>query len=162
MKADFQRLRQTLADAQLTESVERAHDIDEAWGRWSDLVMDAVNECVPRAKLKNTKSRPWIEREARHLHNQKRSSWRKAKKLDKPDDWARFRKLRNDLQSLFSKKYNSYLHSLSGLVKSNSKGLCLFFRTKTKSSSMPNCVKHHDTVVTDPADMASKFNDYFF
>ena len=161
-RADFIKLRSLVSDLPLCEGVSKAGSIDEAWQLWSESVKQAIDECVPQVKVKSSSGPPWLDGETRHLHNQKMTAWRRAKKSDKADHWARFRELRNKLSSLISRKHQDFINSLAEQVRTNTKRFWSYFRSKTKSRAMPNCLKKGDIVITDSAEMASEFNDYFY
>ena len=158
--ADFEQLRSHLNVLPLCEVVSNSTDVDNALSNWADLVNGAVNQVVPKVTIKNSNSPPWVDSEVRHLNNKKKTAWRKAKHSDLPNDWAKFRRLRNEVQSCMSHKYNSYLDSLSEGLDTNSKRLWSFIRSKTKTRTVPG-LTHDDKVVSDPGEKARAFNQYF-
>ena len=124
------------------------------------MVNKAISQCVPKVVIKNSTAPAWIDRDVRHLNNKKKTAWRKAKNSDLPADWAKYRKLRNETQSVMSVKYSAYLDSLTNNLGTNTKRLWSFIRSKTKTRSVPGIV-HGGAVETEPEGKAQIFNEYF-
>ncbi len=161
-QADFARLRAMLSNLSLAEVLNICNDPDHAWQTWSEAVTECIDCCVPKTTVKNSNAPPWIDKEIRHLQNVKRTAWRKAKIHDSPTHWAKFRRLRNELQSNMSQKYNVFLDSLAVDADNNTKRLWSFIRTKTKSSSVPKNMTHGSLTETESGAKAKLFNDYFY
>lgn len=63
--------------------------IDDDWKIWKDLVVGAVDLHVPKSKIRDIYSPPWIEGKVINLLH------RKAKKTSSCVIWENFRKIRS-------------------------------------------------------------------
>ena len=125
--ADFNKLRSILKEYSETTQISECDSIDTAWQMWSSHLRDAIDECVPKVKLKNASASPWIDGETRHLRNQKMSAWKKAKNTNTDSHWAKFRELRNTLKKVMSEKYDKFVTDMASTLRDNSKRVWPFF-----------------------------------
>ncbi|XP_066270906.1 uncharacterized protein [Branchiostoma lanceolatum] len=161
-RADWDGLRAHLDQTQLPLVIEQHQDVDPAWQSWHSTVSTAVDKFVPCRQLKDSTVPPWIDSDVRQLQNRKSTAWRKAKRTNSSSHWAKFRKLRNKLKNLLSKKYNTYLSSPSSTLKESPKQFWAFVRAKSKSKTLPPVVQLDSTIAQSPMEKSSLFNDYFY
>ena len=100
-RANFNGLRNTLRkvpfDGMLTNDSR-----DEDWKIWKNLFLGAVDFHVPKSKIRDINSPPWIDGKVVNLHNRKDSTSRKSKKTGSSVIWETFRKLRSEAKKLIS------------------------------------------------------------
>ena len=75
--------------------------------------------------------------------------------------WNKFKYLRNKLKLMLRDKRNSFMSDLALSLKNNSKRFWTFCRLNTNSRQIPAVVSDGQNDVTDAADKAKMFNDYF-
>lgn len=63
---------------------------------------------------------------------------------------------------MLSDKFNDYIDSFGATVVNNPKRCWSFFRSKTKSKSLPKVINWKEASATSPKDKASLFNNYFY
>ncbi|ELT96548.1 hypothetical protein CAPTEDRAFT_203771 [Capitella teleta] len=51
------------------------------WDIWSGAVSHLLEQYVPKVTINTTSDSPWIDGEARHAINRKRTAWRRVKRL---------------------------------------------------------------------------------
>ena len=161
--ADFDVIRSELSELCLADTVSSYNDVEDAWSYWSQSVMHVVESHVPKVTVPDSTLPPWVTSEARHLQNLKHTAWKKAKRTNKPQHWAKFRKLRNKLKNLLTQNHAQFLTDLGRDCTGNPKRFWSYFRMKSKSKTLPETVKNADsTGATLPEDKAKLFNDYFY
>jgi hypothetical protein len=111
-KANISGLQAELCSSQLLDMVNSKSDVNEAWHLWLNTVTDAVDKHVPKVIIHNSAQPPWFDKEVRHVINQKKTAWRRARKKNSMKQWAKFRALRNKLKQLLRKKYQYFIMSL--------------------------------------------------
>ena len=75
--------------------------------------------------------------------------------------WNTFKYLRNKLKLMLRDKRNSFMSDLALSLKNNAKRFWTFCRLNTNSRQIPAVVSDGQNDVTDAADKAKMFNDYF-
>ena len=99
--------------------------------------------------------------EVRHMHNCKHTAWAAAKRTNNVQMWNKFKYLRNKLKLMLRDKRNSFMSDLALSLKNNAKRFWTFCRLNTNSCQIPAVVSDGQNDVTDAADKAKMFNDYF-
>jgi hypothetical protein len=159
---DIDTVRNKLNNADLCSIVNNSANINEIWDSWLETVTSIINECVPKVKLNNTHEVAWFDQEVRHMRNKKNTAWRRAKRLNKPKDWKKFRKLRNSLINMLKTKYRKFINELGLSLKENPKQFWSYIKSKTGTGSVPTVVNWESKVADDPDSQASLFNEYFY
>ena len=72
--------------------------IDVDWKIWKDLFSGAVDFRVPKSKIRDINSQPWIDEKVVNLQHRKDSTSGIAKKTGSSVIWETFRKLRSEAQ----------------------------------------------------------------
>jgi len=160
-RGDYVRLRVTLESLGLCDIVNEGNNVNDVWENWSSAVTHAIEECVPRVKLKDHKAPQWIDSEVRNIQNKKRTAWRKAKRTNSENAWSKFRSLRNRAKKLLNDKYRSFMAGLSVTFATNAKKFWSLFRSKTKCKAIPSVVVYGIQSAEDSKQKASLFNTYF-
>ena len=162
-QADFSALRSLITNSNrsLNTSLNHSTHMNEAWSIWSSTVTEHINQCIPRVPVKNSSKHPWMDGEVRHMHNCKHTAWAAAKRTNNVQMWNKFKYLRNKLKLMLRDKRNSFMSDLALSLKNNAKRFWTFCRLNTNSRQIPAVVSDGQNDVTDAADKAKMFNDYF-
>ena len=158
-RADIDQLNVLLSQVSL--DVDNCDEIDNLWSECNEQVMSAIEQCVPKFTVKSSRDPPWFDAECRKLTKQKRILWKKAKKRNTEHLWQRYRVLRNHVKAVLKLKYDSYITSLGDLCIENPKRFWSFFRSKTRSHSIPVEITDGNSKCSNAKEKATLFNNYF-
>ena len=153
--ANFDKIRAELICVDFSE-VCNAIDVNSSWSNFTHIFVSILDRNIPKVKVKDSTSPAWIDSEVRHLQKKKYTAWKRAKKSDSANHWAKFRKLRNRLKNLISRKYDDYIAGFSSTLSDNPKRFWSFYR------SLPQFVSHNGMSASTPSKKATLFNNYFF
>ena len=79
----------------------------------SNTILSAAEATIPNKLVTIRKQdHAWLTNEIRKLIRKKNRIYNKAKRLNKPADWNKFRKIRNDVTSLVRKARDAYQDKL--------------------------------------------------
>lgn len=159
-KADWHGLRRALGQANLENTVNDT--VDQACETWTKTVIDIISRYVPKIRIRDINTPPWIDGEVIHMSNKKQTTWRRAKRTNSTESWTKYRRLRNDLRNLVHAKYNQYIKKLSDNMSSNPKRFWGLLKAKTRNRHIPDTIKHRDTCASTPVDKANAFNRCFY
>ena len=121
-----------------------------------------IERHVPKVLIRNKNNYPkWFDRDVLHLRKKKNTSRRNARSKNTPAAWAKFRKIRNQLQALVRQKHSQFINNLGHSVNANPKRFWSFVKSKNKSASTPHQINWEGTSSDTPAGKASLFNMYF-
>ena len=81
----------------------------------------AVNEFIPRKKVKDKLTPPWIDSEVKTLCRKKDKASRKALLNKNSDHIDKFKSLRRDVKKLIRNEYTDYLSHLADSVEKDPK-----------------------------------------
>lgn len=160
-RANIEQLQHIVAYSGVLESMLNCTNVDSMYDNWQDTVTLAIDTCVPKVQIRNSRDPPWFDSEARHIVNRKHTAWRRAKSQNTEATWSRYRRIRNETRILLKAKHNSYIASLDQICKDNPKRFWSFFRSKTKSHALPTVLMDGDRELTSPLEKANLFNEYF-
>lgn len=162
-RANFDELSFLLGhNSHMINAIISADNVNDMWLSWSTALFDAIDLHVPKVTVSvSARGPPWFDGEARHLVNKKRTSWQSAKTRNTPAAWANFRVIRNQTTALLRAKHDEFLNSLSVTCMHNPKRFWSYFKSKTKSHSIPANVCHGDVECSAPKEKAELFNTYF-
>ena len=149
--ANFDKIRAELNCVDLSE-VYNAIDVNSSWSNFTHIFVSILDRNIPKVKVKDSTSPAWIDSEVRHLQKKKYTAWKRAKKSDSANHWAKFRKLRNRLKNLISHKYDDYTAGFSSTLSDNPKRFWSFYRSKTRTKSLPQFVSHNGMSSSTPSE----------
>ena len=115
-----------------------------------------------KARVRDSNTPSWIDKEVRHLLKRKESARRAAKKHNSAFYLEKFRISRKESKALINRKLKEYHTSLGDSLKVNPKGFWSYFRHKTKSNSIPANVTYGGRQISSGVEMAEAFNNYFY
>ena len=88
-------------------------NIDKSLSNWCDLFLSAVDNHIPKYRVKNTHDHPWIDKELLHVIKKKNIQRRKLKKSQSLVDAEKYKSLRRNTKQLISKKKKAYNKKLT-------------------------------------------------
>ncbi len=165
-------LKASLANACLSSCIldDNKH-IDNDWVSWKESFFSRVNQFVPKRKLKDRNSPPWINANIRHLLNKKDTIRRKLKINSSPRLIQSYHDLRAQIKQLIQESRSAYFDKVGSEVYTNNpRKFRSLIKTFTKSSNLtvPTTVSLHandpdkPTVTADkPQVIADLFNAHF-
>ena len=125
-------------------------------------ISDAIDNHVPKARNRDHNEPPWLDSEARHLVNKKRTLWREVKKKNTEYLWGQFRVLHNRIKTVMHEKHERYNRNLGNTCVNNPKRFWSYFRSVAKSKSLSNLLTDGTNYEChEPREKASLSNDYF-
>ena len=161
-KANFDQIRSELSHTNFA-NVCSAGTVDMAWLSFKEIFTFVLDKYIPKIKIKDSSTPGWIDSEVRHLQNKKYTAWKRAKRTDSEHHWSRFKKLRNRLKNLITAKYDQYIDGFGATLVDNPKRFWSFFRSKTRSKSLPQVISDDNGVAaSSPKEKATLFNNYFY
>lgn len=161
-KADWDGLRTALRAANLQELINtRIDNVSLACSTWTSKVIEIAKLFIPKIRLKNPNSPPWIDGEILLLSRKKERLRRKALQSNNPNTWAAYRRARNKLRSLVNKKYDHYVYESFSGNSENMKRFWGLVRSKCKNKTTPPRVSYNDRTESTPLGKAKLFNSFF-
>ena len=121
-KADMDELKKTLSYIPWHVAM-LDDDINMNVIKWEDLFWAAVNEFVPRKRVRDMQTPPWIDSEVKALCRKKDKASRRALKTKNQDHIDYFKSLRRKVKKLIHIKYTDYLNNLADSVEKEPKKL---------------------------------------
>jgi hypothetical protein len=162
-KANWEGLRKAILNANLLEIIQQHRDnISTACQKWTDAVLKLCELFIPRIKLKNIGSPPWIDHEIIGLSKKKETSRRKAIRVNTPEAWARYRRYRNDLRTMVNRKHNAYIRDSYSEISTNPKRFWSMVRSKYKSRTISAQLKFEGKTENSSSGKATLLNKYFY
>ena len=138
-------------------------NIDLVWSAWSDLLLSAVDECIPKHQVKRSTKAPWISCNLIKLCRKKKLLYKRAKKSGKESDWVDYCKFNNQLKKECNSARWRYINNLTEELKSNTspKPFWNYVKSKRKGSSDLVSLKVNDEFLNDDISIANSMNHYF-
>ena len=133
-------------------------NIDTAWDMWKQKFMSIMEECIPKATIKQRRNLPWMNRCIKAKIMKRNNIYRKARSTNDPTLWSRYTSLRNEVVQLLRQSKKGHLKKMSKL------GSKQFWKTikflgKT-SSQIPN-LKTDSKEASTTADKVSMLSEVF-
>ena len=161
--ADFENLKlQIMQSSAISNSVSSNSGVDACWSNWKYALLDIIDANILKARVRNSNTPPWFDKEVRHLLTRKESARRAAKKHNGAFYLEKFRILRKESKALINRKFKEYYTSLGDSLKVNPKHFWGYFCLETKSNSIPANVTYGGRQISSGVEMAEAFNKYFY
>ena len=87
-------------------------DIEASLSNWCDLFVSAVNDHVPKRRVRNVRDHPWLDLELMKLIKKKSKQRIRGRKSKTPDDLQKFNDLRRETKKLMKRKKKDYANKL--------------------------------------------------
>ena len=84
---------------------------------WKSALSDIIDANIPKARVRDSNTPPWIDKEVRHLLKRKESARCPAKKHNSAFYLEKFRILRKESKALINRKLKEYHTSLGDSLK---------------------------------------------
>ena len=134
-------------------------NIDKSLSNWCDLFLSAVDNHIPKYRVKNTHDHPWIVKELLHVIKKKNIQRRKLKKSQSLVDAEKYKSLRRNTKQLISKKKKAY--NKKSLLE-NPKCFWSAVKSITKTRQNVNFLRTDGSSFTsDRFSMANALNKFF-
>ena len=166
-QGDFDEYRRLLS---LTdwESIFSIDEIDKITTDISNTILSAADATIPNKLVTIRKQDPaWLTNEIRKLIRKKNRIHNKAKRLNKPADWNKFRKIRIDVTSLVRKARDAYQDKLVSRLSDDHPSTRTWWKTCNQISGLkpshygiPPLLKNNKLIFND-LDKANEFNNFF-
>ena len=96
--ADFENLKlQIMRSSAISNSV-------SCWSNWKSALLDITDANIPKHRIRDSNTPPWIDNEVRHLLKRKESARPAAKKHNSAFYLEKFRILRKESKALINRK----------------------------------------------------------
>ena len=133
----------------------------------SNTILSAAEATIPNKLVTIRKQdHAWLTNEIRKLIRKKNRIHNKAKRLNKPADWNKFRKIRNDVTSLVRKARDAYQDKLVSKLSGDHPSTRTWWKTCNQISGLkpshygiPTLLKNNNLIFND-LDKANEFNNF--
>jgi hypothetical protein len=142
-------------------NLQEGADVDDQWFAMKRSIIKSLNNHIPKVKVKNNKSPPWIDAEVVEASRNKKKALKKAHRTNKDEDWAIYKNHRNRMKNLTNRKYNEYISTVSDNIGNTPKKFWNLLSSRSKSRRSPDRINDGNREITDPVDKACAFNKYF-
>ena len=163
-KANWVRLNNSLRQVNW-RAVLDSSDPHTAWPRFKAILSNLCDSCIPKKTIKSRFQPPWFDSRADKIRD-KKELWRKRAK-DATNETERkacdekFRSFRREFKKTMNEnlRLNVEDESDPALI---SKKFWSHVKSKSKSTRIPETVRHGDRFRSNLADQANLFNNYFY
>lgn len=158
--ADFESLRDhLLSNAKAINNAET----DNALQTWKNDFFKAVNNFVPRRKVRHSQRAPWIDCDLAYAIKKKKTFWKnKVRRSKDPSVFEEFKKMRQRIKNWIRASRKAYLTRIASEIHSNAKPFWSFFKLKSSRRSYPDTMLLDDnTEVTSDLEKAKAFSEHF-
>ena len=108
-------------DMDTIELVENS--IEESWSRWKEAFVSIMNRCIPKVSLSERKNLPWLTKVIINKIKKRNYFYKKSKSHGRPEDFERYKSLRNNVVSMLHQSKARFFESLDpNLVRVNHSG----------------------------------------
>ena len=135
--------------------------VDILWERFK-LICNACLDLIP-SKVSSTRfNQPWITRNIKSLSRRKQRFYNRAKALNTPEAWVKYKELKRLIQHQCRKAYNHFIANLTDANKSgNSKKFWSFIKSKRKDQCEIPPLVYNGVTHTDDLTKANILNNQF-
>ena len=161
-KANWDGLKSDIINSDLNSFIDDCDCINLSCSHWTDTLTRLIGHHIPKIKIKNSNTPPWIDGDVLDLSKRKETARRRATKIDSEQSWTKYNKLRNKLKSLVKSKYLNYIKEISDQASNNSKRFWGVIKSKTKSRFIPETISYNGEQSSSPTKKANLFNQFFF
>jgi len=158
-RANFTSIKEDLQNSKGYPNV--TDDVETSWSKIKNTISTTTNKFIPKLKIKNKLNPAWIDDEVIHSSHQKKRALNKYKRTNKPEDHNKFKRLRNNLKNLVTRKYKEYINSITDTLGQNPKRFWTLLKDRSKSKSSPDIITHEGQDITEPNAKSTIFNTYF-
>ena len=134
---------------------------DIAWLRFKDTLNYYLDLYIPKITMGINSKPPWFDVDCYQKCREKERLLKKYKRTKTMHDELKFVKCRREFKSMIRSKMrdNLFQNSDSNAI---TKQFWSYVKSKSKSSRIPEIVKHNNVISSDNVTKANMFNKYFF
>jgi hypothetical protein len=92
-------------------------DIDVCWLKWKEKLLSIIDSHVPKVRIKDANTPPWIDKDVIHLLKKKETARRAAKKHNSEFYLKKFRLLRKESKELINNNLKEYIDTIWGFLE---------------------------------------------
>ena len=156
-RADMVSLKEDIISIDLS----KYDQIDNMWHHFRTKIINALDRRVPRIRIKNKTSPPWIDADITQMSRQKHSALKKALKTQSSIHWDNFKNIRNRLKNRVNWKYKNFIIQITDTLVTKPKSFWNLLASRTKNKSTPSHLISNNIEITDPKAKATTFNEFF-
>ena len=167
-RGDYDLFRQRLSDVNWHQFIESSNNVDTLVSSFSKLFLNVASEAIPNKIVTVRKhDPPWMNNIIRKAIRRRNRAHKRAKKLNSPDHWEKFRKFRNKVVNAIRKEKSVYYDKLIEKLCSQRNNVKEWWKLaskvtgfKSKDPNIPPIIVN-DALVDDGVQKAEAFNAYF-
>ena len=134
---------------------------DIAWLRLKDTLNYYLDLHIPKITIEINSKPPWFDVDCYQKCREKERLFRKYKRTKTMHDELKFVKCRREFKSMIRSKMRDN-HFENSDCNAITKQFWSYVKSKSKSSRIPEIVKHNNVISSDNVAKANMFNKYFF
>ena len=92
-------------------------DVNCSATNWHNKFMEIISSCIPRKSLRRKRNVPWLTQNIIQLIRKHNTAFRAAKKYGKPEEYSKYKKLRNIAVKMIKNAKKSYFEHLDSKDK---------------------------------------------
>ena len=135
-------------------------DIDCIWNSVEGVIKHSIDKSVPKKSVYKFKSLAWMNKDIRKMCTRKKLLYKRAKSSGSEVAWQQFKECSNKVKALVRKSHRDYTYDISVNVKYNPKKFWSYISSLRKDCDN-TCFTINGTTVSNPSDIADKFNNHF-
>ena len=137
-------------------------DFSTSYARFTKLLVDAMDGCIPESKRSNKNKNIYMTREVTRKKDLKNRLWRRFKRTNCSFDHNRYAKVKNDLRKLTRKQRLEFENNIAQDVKTAPKKFWAYVKSRTKTNSkIPMLRKPDGSDAVTANDKAETLNKFF-
>ena len=162
-RGDYDKLRMILSETDWSQ-ISHCSDVNESWTKFTSILNNAVNSCVPvtkRRSRKNTKPKWWNNEIKTGLSNKNRA-YRKYQLTRDDNDKTEYERLRRTTKKFIKQSKKNLEMHIASKIKSNPKEFYSYVRQKKVITSNIGPLRlDNGEHVSNEKDVAEILNEYF-
>ena len=126
--------------------------IENIWNSFKTRLRNAMDKHIPKKSLSSWTDVPWLSPKIKQMIRKKKRLYRKAKKIDKPKIWQKFKNHRRRTKAKLKAAYESHISNILNInLKPNPKKFWKFINSRRKdNSSIPPLKTPNGLAVSNP------------
>ena len=134
---------------------------ENKWYQLKKKMMHALDQHIPKIRITNKKSPPWIDIDVIQMSKQKHKALKKSLKTNNNTDRDNYKAIRNRLKNLVTSKYKGFINNIAENLATKQKKCWSLLASRTKGRGSPGHLKEGDHEITDSTQKANLFNRFF-
>ena len=159
-RADFDHLKAQLSSLPWNMLNSYAN-VDDAVELFYDFLNAAINDSVPKVRLKRKRFPIWYSTDLICLQKEKEQARILFKRTRCPTAYKSFSTIGSEFKKAQRQTYLDYLKTIEISISSNCKRFWSFVKSKCDSRSTPSVITHDNYAADTPLEVAELFNKYF-